>query len=70
MAQTEETTNIEDLKKKINIEFDLLYDPIGIKTFLSLQKEEKFTYLYIHQGGIKGNETMCERYLYKYKDLL
>ncbi len=58
------------LKEKINIEFDLLYDPIGIKTFLALQKEENFTYLYIHQGGIKGNETMRERYIYKYKDLI
>ena len=60
----------KELKEKTNIEFDLLYDPIGLKTFLSLPKEKSFTYLYIHQGGIKGNETMIERYLYKYKDLI
>jgi len=58
------------LKEKTNIEFDLLYDPIGIKTFLSLPKNEDFTYLYIHQGGVIGNITMIERYLYKYKDLV
>jgi 1-aminocyclopropane-1-carboxylate deaminase/D-cysteine desulfhydrase-like pyridoxal-dependent ACC family enzyme len=58
------------LKEETNIEFDLLYDPIGMKTFLSLPKEKSFTYLYIHQGGVKGNVTMIERYLYKYKDLV
>ncbi len=60
----------EKIKEETNIEFDLLYDPIGLKTFLSLPKEKSFTYLYIHQGGVKGNETMIERYLYKYKDLI
>ncbi|MCD4759013.1 MAG: 1-aminocyclopropane-1-carboxylate deaminase [Arcobacteraceae bacterium] len=60
----------EKLKEKTTIEFDLLYDPVGLKTFLSLPKEKNFTYLYIHQGGLKGNETMIERYLYKYKDLV
>jgi len=60
----------EKLKEKTTIEFDLLYDPVGLKTFLTLPKEKSFTYLYIHQGGLKGNETMIERYLYKYKDLV
>ena len=59
----------QKLKQDTKIEFDLLYDPIGMKTFLSLPKKENVTYLYIHQGGIKGNITMIERYLYKYKDL-
>ncbi len=60
----------EKLQREINIEFDLLYDPIGLKTFLSLPKEQNFTYLYIHQGGIIGNVTMIERYIHKYKDLV
>ncbi len=60
----------KELKEKTHIEFDLLYDPIGMKTFLSLPKNEDFTYLYIHQGGVIGNITMIERYLYKYKDLV
>ncbi len=59
----------EKLKNQTNIEFDLLYDPIGMETFLSIAKENNTTYLYIHQGGTIGNETMVERYLYKYKDL-
>jgi len=59
----------KELKKQTNIEFDLLYDPIGMETFLNLKKDSNFTYLYIHQGGIKGNETMIPRYLYKWKDL-
>jgi 1-aminocyclopropane-1-carboxylate deaminase len=57
------------LKEKLDIEFDLLYDPIGMKVFLDLKKEQSFNYLYIHQGGIKGNETMIKRYKYKFKDL-
>jgi 1-aminocyclopropane-1-carboxylate deaminase len=57
------------LKEKTNIEFDLLYDPIGIKIFLDLKKENNFKYMYIHQGGIKGNETMIKRYKFKFKDI-
>ena len=59
----------KELKKQTDIEFDLLYDPIGMETFLNYKKDPKVTYLYIHQGGIKGNETMKDRYLYKWKDL-
>ncbi|MEA2018286.1 MAG: 1-aminocyclopropane-1-carboxylate deaminase [Campylobacterota bacterium] len=61
----------KELKKQTNIEFDLLYDPIGIETFLNYSKlkSENSTLLYIHQGGIIGNETMISRYLYKWKDL-
>ena len=58
-----------DIKEKTKIEFDLLYDPIGLKTFLSLEKEKNTTYLYVHQGGLKGNKTMIERYFFKYPDL-
>lgn len=59
----------KDIKKQTTIEFDLLYDPIGLQTFLDLQKQSNTTYLYIHQGGIKGNETMIQRYNYKYPNL-
>lgn len=62
----------QELKKDTNIEFDLLYDPLG---FLSLLKTSYFDdetpVLYIHQGGILGNETMIERYRRKfYKSVL
>ena len=59
----------QDIKKNTNIEFDLLYDPIGLKTFLKIPKDQNITYLYIHQGGLKGNESMKERYIYKFKEL-
>lgn len=56
-----------DLKKETAIEFDLLYDPIGFKTILSnVQLLMSNNFLYIHQGGLKGNETMIERYKRKF----
>jgi len=66
-----------ELKQTTNIEFDLLYDPLA---WLCLQREfiaentqiaaglestDKRPILYIHQGGLQGNETMIPRYLRK-----
>ena len=48
--------------KNAGIEFDLLYDPIGWDTILYYGLKN---ILYIHQGGIRGNETMLKRYEYK-----
>ncbi len=51
--------------KDIGIEFDLIYAP---KTWLAfLENIEKFdgTFLYVHSGGLSGNETMLERYKFK-----
>ena len=45
--------------KKAGIEFDLLYDPVGWDSVLYYDLKN---ILYIHQGGIKGNITMIERY--------
>jgi len=45
--------------KIAGIEFDLLYDPVGWDTILFYGLKN---ILYIHQGGIKGNITMIERY--------
>ncbi|HDZ4936915.1 1-aminocyclopropane-1-carboxylate deaminase/D-cysteine desulfhydrase [Campylobacter jejuni] len=52
-----------DLKLKCNIEFDLLYDILGLS--MVLKQEWKKPLLYIHQGGILGNSTMLERYNFK-----
>ncbi len=52
----------QDLQKQINIEFDLLYDPIGWQTLLEYKNIDNIPILYIHQGGLKGNETMINRY--------
>ncbi|MEA3512599.1 MAG: 1-aminocyclopropane-1-carboxylate deaminase [Campylobacterota bacterium] len=60
----------EELKKETNIEFDLLYDPIGWETLLNYDNIDNSTILYIHQGGLLGNETMVERYKYKYSSTI
>jgi 1-aminocyclopropane-1-carboxylate deaminase/D-cysteine desulfhydrase-like pyridoxal-dependent ACC family enzyme len=58
----------KELQGETNIEFDLLYDPIGWNTLLN-NIDKSYNYIYIHQGGIKGNETMIQRYKYKYKEI-
>ncbi len=45
--------------KKAGVEFDLLYDPIGWEVVL---ENGLFDVLYIHQGGLYGNESMLRRY--------
>jgi len=55
----------QELKDKTDIEFDLLYDPIGWQIFLEyLEKNysNDISYIYIHQGGLIGNITMIKRY--------
>ena len=54
-----------ELKIQSEIEFDLLYDPIGWDTLL-YNFQKNCTYLYIHQGGLIGNESMIQRYTHKY----
>lgn len=52
------------LLQETKIEFELLYDPIGWITILQYKKENPNTnIIYIHQGGLKGNETMIDRYV-------
>jgi 1-aminocyclopropane-1-carboxylate deaminase/D-cysteine desulfhydrase-like pyridoxal-dependent ACC family enzyme len=48
-------------KKLLNagVEFDLLYAPLMFKT---LQEKTNEKILYIHSGGVSGNETMLKRY--------
>jgi len=59
----------KDLKKQTNITFDLLYDPIAWQTlFFNKHNIDINNILYIHQGGLIGNETMIERYNRKYKN--
>ncbi|MDQ7044875.1 MAG: 1-aminocyclopropane-1-carboxylate deaminase [Sulfurimonas sp.] len=48
------------------IEFDLLYAPLMWKTLL---EEGLENILYIHSGGVSGNESMLERYKTKGLDL-
>lgn len=53
-----------DIKQECQIEFDLLYDMLGLS--IALKREWKNPLLYIHQGGISGNSSMLERYIFKY----
>lgn len=52
-----------ELKSSTNIEFDLLYDPLGFLTLINSNYfNNKYTILYIHQGGLLGNNSMIDRY--------
>lgn len=58
-----------NLLNQTNIEFDLLYDSLGwicFENYVKQLKEANTTFLYIHQGGIIGNESMYDRYKHKY----
>jgi len=57
-----------ELQQQTGIEFDLLYDPIGWQTLLAHPAVFDAPVMYIHQGGIKGNESMIRRYERKYHD--
>jgi len=57
------------LRKEMGVEFDLLYDPLGWRTLLAYPEIFSKPTLYIHQGGVLGNESMLPRYERKYKDL-
>ena len=54
-----------ELQKELGIEFELLYDPKA--WIVILNNRELFRNLiYIHQGGIMGNNSMIERYIRKF----
>ena len=58
-----------ELYRQTEVEFDLLYDPKGWLTLLEQRDEIKGEILYLHQGGLKGNESMLPRYRRKYPTL-
>jgi 1-aminocyclopropane-1-carboxylate deaminase/D-cysteine desulfhydrase-like pyridoxal-dependent ACC family enzyme len=51
-----------ELKDITGIEFDLLYDPLGWLVVSKNLDRFKNDILYIHQGGVLGNESMKRRY--------
>ena len=60
----------KELLNETKIEFDLLYDPIGWQILLAnIDKFKNNEIIYLHQGGIIGNESMIKRYKYKFKKL-
>jgi len=54
------------LQKQTGVVFDLLYDPLGWRTLLAHPEVLTKPILYIHQGGVLGNESMLPRYERKY----
>ncbi|OBT13434.1 1-aminocyclopropane-1-carboxylate deaminase [Vibrio sp. UCD-FRSSP16_10] len=60
----------QKLEKNTNVEFDLLYDPYMWNCLLPwMDNNPDVTVLYIHQGGILGNETMLPRYQRKFESV-
>ncbi len=57
------------LQQETGVEFDLLYDPLGWRVLLAHSEVFSKPTLYIHQGGVLGNESMLPRYERKYKDI-
>jgi len=54
------------LQQQTGVVFDLLYDPLGWRTLLAHPEVFSKPTLYIHQGGVLGNESMLPRYKRKY----
>ena len=54
------------LQQETGVVFDLLYDPLGWRTLLAHHEVMNKPTLYIHQGGVLGNESMLPRYERKY----
>ncbi len=53
----------EQLLDQTHVEFDLLYDPLMWRCLEPwLNSDTKTSLIYIHQGGLLGNESMLPRY--------
>lgn len=51
--------------KQCGVEFDLIYDSVGLLCVLKHKTLFNKPLLFIHQGGISANESMLRRYAYK-----
>ncbi len=54
------------LQQQTGVVFDLLYDPLGWRTLLAYRELLRKSLLYVHQGGLLGNESMLLRYKRKF----
>lgn len=57
-------TTWQNIRNASSIDFDLIYDPVGWKVLLDNLPQIKSPILYIHCGGLLGNNTMLQRYNY------
>ena len=60
---------IKDIQQLSNIEFDLVYDPVGWDILLANLPAIRQPTLYLHCGGLQGNLTMENRYKHLFKHL-
>jgi len=51
--------------RSAGIEFDLIYGALMWRTLLQHMDRFEGTVLYVHSGGLIGNETMLARYRYQ-----
>jgi len=58
-----------ELREKLGLEFDMLYDPVGWITLMENPQIFQKPTMYIHQGGLIGNESMLERYRRKFSSV-
>ncbi|MDE1249927.1 1-aminocyclopropane-1-carboxylate deaminase/D-cysteine desulfhydrase [Vibrio aestuarianus] len=57
----------QQLLEQTHVEFDLLYDPLMWQCLLPwMQDNPQQSIIYIHQGGLLGNESMLPRYQRKF----
>lgn len=57
----------QTLERETNVEFDLLYDPYMWQCLLPwMEQNPDKTVIYLHQGGLLGNESMEPRYQRKF----
>jgi len=57
------------LQQQTGVEFDLLYDPLGWRVLMAHDTLHVKPLLYIHQGGLLGNESMLARYERKFPSI-
>lgn len=55
----------QSLKDEMGVEFDLVYDPVGWQALLAHISSLNGTPIYLHQGGLLGNNSMIARYARK-----
>lgn len=48
--------------KDAGIEFDLIYAPVMWRALIEAVSQIEGEVLYVHSGGVSGNETMLARY--------
>lgn len=57
-------TTWQNIRNASAIDFDLIYDPVGWKVLLNNLEQINQPIIYIHCGGLLGNNTMLQRYKY------